>query len=122
MPRLSVLQRKLIGEGSHRRLTSSIKVENQPEVSCKFPSLCCMAIIVERLPSGVLADPFELEHLTQRGVFTDVSAFGDTYLELHTVRSNRSVVEIHMDLGPSTLSKLSNGFIQSCASWFPKEL
>ncbi|GJY61548.1 hypothetical protein Tco_0462205, partial [Tanacetum coccineum] len=53
--------------GSHRRLTSSIKVENQPEVSCKFPSLCCMAIIVERLPSGVLADPFELEHLTQRG-------------------------------------------------------
>nr|GEX03343.1 phosphatidylinositol-glycan biosynthesis class X protein-like isoform X1 [Tanacetum cinerariifolium] len=110
MPRLSVLQRKLIGEGSHRRLTSSIKVENQPEVASKLTSLSCTAIIVERLPSGVFADPFELEHLTQRGVFTDASAFGDTDLELPTVRSNRSVVEIHMDLGPSTLSKNSNGW------------
>ncbi|GJZ58480.1 phosphatidylinositol-glycan biosynthesis class X protein [Tanacetum coccineum] len=110
MPRLSVLQRMLIGEGSHRRLTSSIKVENQPEVASKLASLSCTAIIVERLPSGVFADPFELEHLTQRGVFTDASAFGDTDLELPTVRSNRSVVEIHMDLGPSTLSKNSNGW------------
>lgn len=32
-------------------------------------------------------------------VFTDASAFGDTDLELPTVRANRSVIEIHMDVG-----------------------
>ncbi|CAH1413544.1 unnamed protein product [Lactuca virosa] len=26
---------------------------------------CCKAIVIERLPSGVFADPFELQHLTQ---------------------------------------------------------
>lgn len=32
-----------------------------------FASLnrCCKAIVIERLPSGVFADPFELQHLTQ---------------------------------------------------------
>lgn len=67
MPKLSVWQRQLNGDGSHRRLTSSLKIENQPEVSSKLASQSCKAIIVERLPSGVFADPFELEHLTQRG-------------------------------------------------------
>ncbi|PWA51066.1 Glycosylphosphatidylinositol-mannosyltransferase I, PIG-X/PBN1 [Artemisia annua] len=110
MPKLSVWQRQLNGDGSHRRLTSSLKIENQPEVSSKLASQSCKAIIVERLPSGVFADPFELEHLTQRGVFTDASAFGDTDLELPTVRANRSVVEIHMDLGPSMLSENNNGW------------
>ncbi|KAJ9537619.1 hypothetical protein OSB04_030352 [Centaurea solstitialis] len=110
VPKLSVLQRRLIGEGSHRRLTSSIRIESQPEVSSKLSSLFCKAIIVERLPSGVFADPFELEHLTERGVFADASAFGDTDLELPTVRANRSVVEVHMDLGPSTLMGNKNGW------------
>ncbi|KVH88742.1 phosphatidylinositol-glycan biosynthesis class X protein [Cynara cardunculus var. scolymus] len=110
VPKLSVLQRRLIGEGSHRLLTSSIRIESQPEVSSKLPSLFCKAIIVERLPSGVFADPFELEHLTELGVFMDASAFGDTDLELPTVRANRSVVEVHMDLGPSTLFGNKNGW------------
>ena len=43
-------------------------------------------------------------------MFTDASAFGDTDLELPTVRANRSVVEIHMDLGPSTLSENNYGW------------
>nr|XP_043627483.1 uncharacterized protein LOC122599089 isoform X2 [Erigeron canadensis] len=102
VPKLSVLQRQLIGEGSHRRLTSSIRIEIQPEVLSKSPSLFCESILVERLPFGVFADPFELEHLTQRGEFTDASAFGDTDLELPTVRANRSIVEVHMALGAST--------------------
>ncbi|KAK9067910.1 hypothetical protein SSX86_012021 [Deinandra increscens subsp. villosa] len=104
MPKLLVIQQQLIGEGSHRHLTLSIKIEIQLEVLSKFPSHSCEAILVERLPSGVFADPFELEHLTRRGVFTDASAFGDTDLELPTVRANRSAVEVHMDLSRNMLS------------------
>ncbi|KAL8196335.1 hypothetical protein R6Q57_025335 [Mikania cordata] len=104
MPKLSVMRRDLTGEGSHRRLTTSIKIEIQQEVISKLPSLFCEAIIIERLPSGVFADPFELEHLTERGVFSGASAFGDTDLELPTVRANRSVVEVHVDLSPNSFS------------------
>ncbi|KAJ0769308.1 putative glycosylphosphatidylinositol-mannosyltransferase I, PIG-X/PBN1 [Helianthus annuus] len=107
MPKLSVMQRQLIGEGSHRRLTSSVKIEIQPEV---ISSLSCEAIAIERLPSGVFADPFELEHLTERGVFSGASAFGDTDLELPTVRANRSVVEVHVDLSPNSLSGNKNSW------------
>lgn len=128
IPKLSLLGRNLIGEGSHRRLTSSIKIKIHQEISSNLPSLSCKAIVIERLPSGVFADPFELQHLTQRGgklhsypstnsctqkdkghhllflfffaVFTDASAFGDTDLESPTIRANRSIIEIHMDLNP----------------------
>ncbi|KAI3804518.1 hypothetical protein L1987_26121 [Smallanthus sonchifolius] len=109
MAKPSVMQRQLTGEGSHRRLTSSIRIEIQPEVISKLHSLSCEAIVIERLPSGVFADPFELEHLTERGVFSGASAFGDTDLELPTVRANRSVVEVHMDLSPNSLSGNKNG-------------
>jgi phosphatidylinositol glycan class X len=30
-------------------------------------SYSCELIVIERLPSGVFADPFELQHLAQRG-------------------------------------------------------
>ncbi|KAK1430688.1 hypothetical protein QVD17_13622 [Tagetes erecta] len=110
MPKLSVMQRQLIGEGSHRRLTSSIKAEIQPEALSKVHSLSCEAIIIERLPSGVFADPFELEHLTERGAFSGASAFGDTDLELPTVRANRSVVEVHVDLSSNLLFGNKNGW------------
>ncbi|XP_071737434.1 uncharacterized protein [Rutidosis leptorrhynchoides] len=102
VPKLSILQRQLIGEGSHRRLTSSIRIEINPEALSKLYFHLCKSIIIERLPSGVFADPFELQHLTERGVFSDASVFGDTDLELPTVRANRSVVEAHMALDPST--------------------
>lgn len=59
-PRLLRLHRSLIGEGSHRRLSSSIRLES--EISQQH----CEAIIIEKLPSGVFADPFELQHLVQR--------------------------------------------------------
>jgi phosphatidylinositol glycan class X len=35
-------------------------------------------------------------------VFLDVAVFGDTNLELPSALSNRSAVEIHFDLKPST--------------------
>lgn len=65
---VSNLQRNLIGEGSHRHLSTSIKFQTQPTNSVSEQiSSSCQLIIVERLPSGVFADPFELEHLVQRG-------------------------------------------------------
>ncbi|KAK9275777.1 hypothetical protein L1049_023046 [Liquidambar formosana] len=107
--RLSILQRYLIGEGSHRRLSSSIRFNIHSEFIPELPTHFCEVIIIEKLPSGVFADPFELQHLLQHGVFTDAAVFGDTNLELPSVRSNRSLVEVHLDIGPNVLSKHKNG-------------
>ncbi|KAF1866698.1 hypothetical protein Lal_00018083 [Lupinus albus] len=96
--RLSVLKRDLIGEGSHRRVSTLIKFQNQQsKYLSKLVSFSCEFIIIERLPSGVFADPFELQRLVQRGVF------GDTNLELPSFLSNRSAVEIHLDADPNVL-------------------
>ncbi|KAG8382508.1 hypothetical protein BUALT_Bualt05G0084600 [Buddleja alternifolia] len=89
---MSILHRNIIGEGSHRRLSSSMRLKTQSELT----EQSCEIIIIERLPNGVFADPFELQHLVHRGVFNDVAVFGDTNLELPSFRSNQSVVEIHM--------------------------
>lgn len=67
LPRLSVLQRNLIGEGSHRLLSSSIRLNIEPKSLTKLPTHSCEVILIERLPIGVFADPFELQHLLQRG-------------------------------------------------------
>lgn len=64
--RVSDLQRNLVGEGSHRHLSTSIKFQTQHSVSARLND-SCQLIIIERLPSGVFADPFELQHLVQRG-------------------------------------------------------
>ncbi|GFZ15477.1 hypothetical protein Acr_24g0016670 [Actinidia rufa] len=116
VPRLPVLQRYLIGEGSHRRLSSSIRLSVQPESIAELHRHFCKIIIVEKLPSGVFADPFEIQHLIQCGeyvlfdaVLTEAAVFGDTNLELPSVVSNRSVVEVHMDVGYNTLSGKNNG-------------
>ncbi|MCL7022319.1 hypothetical protein MKW94_030505 [Papaver nudicaule] len=76
----------------------------------ELPAHFCEAVVIERLPSGVFADPFELQHLVQRGVFVDAVVFGDTNLELPAARSNRSVVEVHMDIGHNILSNHINEF------------
>lgn len=99
LPRLLDLGRHLIGEGSHRRLSSSIRFSIQPDLISDLSSQFCEIIIIERLPSGVFADPFELEHILQRRVFNDVSVFGDINLELPSFHSNRSIVEVHLDIG-----------------------
>ena len=71
------LHRNLIGEGSHRRLSSSVRLEIQ--VSAQS----CQAIVIERLPSGVFADPFELQHLVQRkGIRSIVLIFFFSFLFL----------------------------------------
>ncbi|PQQ03163.1 hypothetical protein Pyn_39267 [Prunus yedoensis var. nudiflora] len=97
--KLSILHRNLIGHGSHRHLTSSIRVNIKPESISELPTHHCKVIIIERLPSGVFADPFELQHLLQRGVYSNIAVFGDTNLESPSFLSNRSAVEVHMDIG-----------------------
>ncbi|KAL2518329.1 hypothetical protein Adt_14576 [Abeliophyllum distichum] len=104
VPILLAVHRNLIGEGSHRQLSSSIRIKMQGESASKLPAQSCQVIMVERLPSGVFADPFQLQHLVQRGVFSDAAVLGDTNLELPSFRSNRSVVELHMDMGSNTSS------------------
>ncbi|KAK2354788.1 hypothetical protein P8452_75078 [Trifolium repens] len=102
--RLSVLRRDLVGEGSHRRVSTLIKLQTQQLKSLsELLSYSCELIVIERLPSGVFADPFELQHLAQRGVFSDIAVFGDTNLELPSFLSNHSAVEIHLDINPNTL-------------------
>ena len=64
--RLSDLKRTLIGEGSHRSVSTLIKFQTQ-QLKCELLSYSCEFIIIERLPSGVFADPFELQHLVHRG-------------------------------------------------------
>lgn len=67
LPTLSVTHRHLIGEGSHRRLSSSVRFKGPHKSVSELPAHFCEAIIIERLPSGVFADPFELQHLLERG-------------------------------------------------------
>ncbi|XP_054810095.1 uncharacterized protein LOC129311704 isoform X1 [Prosopis cineraria] len=104
--RVSDLQRNLIGGGSHRHLSTSIKFQTQPPNSVpERISYSCQLVIIERLPSGVFADSFELQHLVQHGVFRNVAVFGDTNLELPSFMSNRSAVEIHLDVDPNIFHK-----------------
>lgn len=106
--RSSVLRHHLIGEGSHRRLLFSIRLNFHPKLKSlsEHPSDSYEVLFIEKLPYGIFADPFELQHLVQRGVFTDASVFGDTNLELPSFLSDHSIVEIHMDFDLITLSAL----------------
>lgn len=102
VPMLSKLHRQLVGEGSHRRLVYSIEFGNCKDATVKFvDDYDSNLVIIEKLPSGVFADPFELQHFVERKVFLDVAVFGDTNLELPSALSNQSAVEIHLDLKPS---------------------
>ncbi|KAG2621931.1 phosphatidylinositol-glycan biosynthesis class X protein-like [Panicum virgatum] len=105
VPTLSELHRQLVGEGSHRRLVYSVKFGACQDAMVNFlDGYDAHLVIIEKLPNGVFADPFELQHFVERKVFLDVAVFGDTNLELPSALSNRSTVEIHFDLKPSTLT------------------
>lgn len=67
LPSLSALHQNVVGEGSHRRLASSLRIKLQRELKHELTAHSCEVVIIERLPSGVFADPFELQHLVQRG-------------------------------------------------------
>ncbi|XP_057541021.1 uncharacterized protein LOC130818811 isoform X2 [Amaranthus tricolor] len=97
LARLLDIERHLIGEGSHRHLSSIVRFSIQANLIADVASQICDFIIIERLPFGVFADPFELQHLLRRGVFKDAAVFGDTNLELPSFLSNQSTVEVHLD-------------------------
>lgn len=65
--KLSDLDRHLTGEGSHRSLFTSIRISVDEEFAAKSLFSFCEAVLVERLPSGVFADPFELQRVRDRG-------------------------------------------------------
>lgn len=103
VPTLSELHRLLVGEGSHRRLLYSVKFGSCQDAMVNFlDGYDANLVIIEKLPNGVFADPFELHHFVERKVFLDVAVFGDANLELPSALSNLSAVEIHFDLRPST--------------------
>ncbi|XP_077253954.1 uncharacterized protein LOC143892921 isoform X2 [Tasmannia lanceolata] len=108
MLRMSLFQRRLNGEGSHRLLVSSMKFDIHSDSIYEQATQDCEAVVIERLPLGVFADPFELQHLVQH-VFVDAAVFGDTNLELPSALSKRSVVEIHINISRSILSWQNKG-------------
>lgn len=99
---LSSLLRQLIGEGSHRQLVTTMVFCHHSKYTDFVKEHFCEAIVVEYLPTGVFSDPFELQHLVKREVFLSASVFGDTNLELPSALSNRSVVEIHINVKSDT--------------------
>jgi len=65
---ISCQNKSLVGEGSHRRMSTLIKLQTQQLKSLsELLSYSCEFIFIERFPSGVFADPFELQHLVQCG-------------------------------------------------------
>ena len=54
------VDRKLIGNGAHRQLHSSIKVKWKERKGCEV-------VMVEKLPRGIFADMFELDGHVVRG-------------------------------------------------------
>ncbi|KAI3441852.1 uncharacterized protein J3R85_001901, partial [Psidium guajava] len=107
--KLSVFYRGLTGEGSHRSLFTRIRISVDEEFAAKSLFRSCEVVLIERLPSGVFADPFELQHFQDRGVYGEVAVFGDTNLELPSFLSNRTLVEVHMFFSPSSLLEQKNG-------------
>ncbi|KAG8476030.1 hypothetical protein CXB51_032831 [Gossypium anomalum] len=107
--RLSVRELSLVGEGSHRHLSSSIRLQIGSASIPKLPAHLCEVIVIQRLPLGVFADPFELQIPHKHKAFRDIAVFGDTNLELPSFRSNRSAVEFHIDAGSNILFMQNNG-------------
>ncbi|KAK9095558.1 hypothetical protein Scep_027027 [Stephania cephalantha] len=108
---LSSLQHDLIGEGSHRRLHTSLKLHTEREkIASELSKHVCRVVAVQRLPNGVFADPFELQHLVQRRVVADAVVHGDKNLELPSALSGSSIVEIDMEVGFDALSSGESEF------------
>ncbi|KAJ4810322.1 Phosphatidylinositol-glycan biosynthesis class X protein [Rhynchospora pubera] len=100
------LYRSLEGEGSHRSLILKLQAIESDSSSAYLDGFNCELVSIETL-NGVFADPFELQRLViNRRVYLDAAVFGDSNLELPAALSKSSVVEIHMDLVPSSTDKL----------------
>lgn len=85
------VERKLIGNGAHRELSSSITIRVEKSKACNM-------VIVEKLPSGVFADMFELGGLVARGAYVDAVIYGDHNLEMPSLHSSESIVVLHTSI------------------------
>ncbi|CAA6658240.1 unnamed protein product [Spirodela intermedia] len=112
-PVLSAMQRHLNGDGSHRRLVSSMRFEFLQDSIPELDAYYCKVVLIESLPAGVFADSFELDRLVHNGVFLDAAIFGDTNLELPSTLSNRSTLELHLDGGHTNMLELQIFHISS---------
>jgi GPI mannosyltransferase 1 subunit X len=107
VPTLSELDRELVGEGSHRCIVYSMKFVSCPDAMGSFlDSYDAHLVMIEKLPNGVFADPFELRHLVeQKGENQTPRLTMQSHYCIHydnSFLSNRSAVEVHVDLRPST--------------------
>jgi GPI mannosyltransferase 1 subunit X len=67
VPMLSKLRRQLVGKGSHRRLVYSVDFGAHEGAMVNFlDHYDAHLVIFEKLPDGVFADPFELQHFVER--------------------------------------------------------
>lgn len=89
------VERKLIGNGAHRELSSSITIRLEKSKACHI-------VIVEKLPSGVFADMFELGGLVARGAYIDAVIYGDHNLEMPSLHSSESIVVLHTSIDSNT--------------------
>ncbi len=63
---LEDIERKLVGKGSHRVVQSTLTLSG-PSGSAQALYDGCELRLLERLPSGVFADQFELQGIRRRG-------------------------------------------------------
>lgn len=82
------VERKLVGNGSHRELSTSVIIRQEKSGTCNM-------VTVEKLPIGVFADMFELDGLVAHKVFIDAQVYGDRNLELPALHSSQSIVVLH---------------------------
>lgn len=105
------LRHMLIGSGAHRQLSSSMKFKYQQNYSSELNHPFCEIVMMERLPSGVFADPFELQRLVHRGGLSAAYVYGDTNLELPSQHSHQSIVEVHVAMNADSGHLSGNHFI-----------
>lgn len=95
---LQDLERTLVGNGAHRTLQSVVTVALHSGHTIESQQPHCYLRILERLPTGVFADQYELQGLRRRGVVKEAFVYGDKNLERPALLSGQSIVDVHVTL------------------------
>jgi hypothetical protein len=77
---LQDVERTLVGNGAHRTLQSVVTVALQSRRTIESQQPHCYLRILERLPTGVFADQYELQGLRRRGGNLSVVHFCGTII------------------------------------------
>jgi hypothetical protein len=95
---LQDVERILVGNGAHRTLQSVVTVALDSGRTIESQQPHCYLRILERLPTGVFADQYELQGLRRRGVVKEAFVYGDKNLERPALLSAQSIVDVHVTL------------------------